>query len=130
MSNYGIKYIMITNSHKCQVGLHHRDGLIETIKMDIIICLLWSSGVKDITCPIDYGILTSSRRQHPTSPQTGPPAGPTTLGPCAVLHARPTGVNAQARVRLGMDSEVWKSELSVFVSAKNAIMDIRIRIRF
>jgi hypothetical protein len=72
---------MITNSHKCQIGLHHRDGLIETIKMDIIICLLWSSGVKDITYPIDYGILTSSRRQHPTSPQTGPPAGPTTLGP-------------------------------------------------
>jgi hypothetical protein len=31
---------------------------------------------------------------------------------------------------LGMDSDVWKSELSVFVSAKNVNMDIRIRIRF
>jgi hypothetical protein len=29
-----------------------------------------------------------------------------------------------------MDSDVGKSELSVFVSAKNVIMDIRIRIRF
>jgi hypothetical protein len=29
-----------------------------------------------------------------------------------------------------MDSDVWKSELSVFVSAKNVNMDIRIRIRF
>jgi hypothetical protein len=28
-----------------------------------------------------------------------------------------------------MDSDVWKSELSVFVSAKNVNMDIRIRIR-
>jgi hypothetical protein len=28
------------------------------------------------------------------------------------------------------DSDVWKFELSVFVSAKNIIMDIRIRIRF
>jgi hypothetical protein len=32
--------------------------------------------------------------------------------------------------RLGMDSDVWKSELSVFVSAKNANMDIRIHIHF
>jgi hypothetical protein len=31
---------------------------------------------------------------------------------------------------LGMDSDVWKSELSVFVSAKNVIMDIYIRIPF
>jgi hypothetical protein len=31
---------------------------------------------------------------------------------------------------LGMDSYVWKSELSIFVSAKNVNMDIRIRIRF
>jgi hypothetical protein len=31
---------------------------------------------------------------------------------------------------LGMDSVVWKSELSVFVSASYANMDIRIRIRF
>jgi hypothetical protein len=30
----------------------------------------------------------------------------------------------------GMDSDVWKSELPVFVSAKNANMDIRIRICF
>jgi hypothetical protein len=33
-------------------------------------------------------------------------------------------------MHIGMDSDVWKSELSVFVSAKNAYMDIRIRIRF
>jgi hypothetical protein len=31
---------------------------------------------------------------------------------------------------IGMDSDVWKSELSAFVSAKNVNMDIRIRIRF
>jgi hypothetical protein len=31
---------------------------------------------------------------------------------------------------LGMDSDVWESELSVFVSAKNVNMEIRIRIRF
>jgi hypothetical protein len=31
---------------------------------------------------------------------------------------------------VGMDSDVWKSELSVFVSAKNINMDMRIRIRF
>jgi hypothetical protein len=31
---------------------------------------------------------------------------------------------------LGMDSDVCKSELSVFVSAKNVNIDIRIRIRF
>jgi hypothetical protein len=33
-------------------------------------------------------------------------------------------------VEVGMDSDIWKSELSVFVSAKNVNMDIRIRIRF
>jgi hypothetical protein len=33
-------------------------------------------------------------------------------------------------LQVGMDSDVWKSELSVFVSAKNVNMDIRIRIRF
>jgi hypothetical protein len=32
--------------------------------------------------------------------------------------------------RVEMDSDVWKSELSVFVSAKNVIMDISICIRF
>jgi hypothetical protein len=32
--------------------------------------------------------------------------------------------------QLGMDSDVSKSELSVFVSAKNTNMDIRTRIRF
>jgi hypothetical protein len=31
---------------------------------------------------------------------------------------------------VGMDSDVWKSELSVFVSAKNVNMDIRICICF
>jgi hypothetical protein len=31
---------------------------------------------------------------------------------------------------VGMNSDVWKSELSVFVSAKNANMDIRIHIHF
>jgi hypothetical protein len=31
---------------------------------------------------------------------------------------------------LGMDSDVWKSKLSVFVSAKNVNMDIHIRIHF
>jgi hypothetical protein len=32
--------------------------------------------------------------------------------------------------KVGMDSDVWESELSVFVSAKNVNMDIRIRIVF
>jgi hypothetical protein len=36
MSNYGIKYIIIINSHKCQFRLHHCDGLVEMIKMDIL----------------------------------------------------------------------------------------------
>jgi hypothetical protein len=31
---------------------------------------------------------------------------------------------------LGMDSDVWKSELSAFVSTKNVNMDIRIHIHF
>jgi hypothetical protein len=33
-------------------------------------------------------------------------------------------------VVLGMDTDVWKSELSVFVFSKNVNMDIRSRIRF
>jgi hypothetical protein len=37
---------------------------------------------------------------------------------------------AKRHVSVGMDLDVWKSELSVFVSAKNANMDIHIRIRF
>jgi hypothetical protein len=36
MSNYGIKYIIITNSLKCQFGMHHCDGLVKKIKMDIL----------------------------------------------------------------------------------------------
>jgi hypothetical protein len=35
MSNYGIKHIIITNRLKCQFGIHHCDGLVETIEMDI-----------------------------------------------------------------------------------------------
>jgi hypothetical protein len=35
MSDYRIKYDIITNNIKCQFGLHHCDGLVETIKMDI-----------------------------------------------------------------------------------------------
>jgi hypothetical protein len=31
MSSYGI----IINNLKCQIGLHHCDGLVETIEMDI-----------------------------------------------------------------------------------------------
>jgi hypothetical protein len=40
------------------------------------------------------------------------------------------GAPPHLRLSLGMDSDVWKSKLSVFVSAKNVNMDIRIRIRF
>jgi hypothetical protein len=36
MCNYGIKYIIITNNLKFQFGLHHCDGLVETIEMDIL----------------------------------------------------------------------------------------------
>jgi hypothetical protein len=36
MSEYGIKYIIITNNIKCQFGLDHCDGLVGTIKMDIL----------------------------------------------------------------------------------------------
>jgi hypothetical protein len=36
MSNFGIKYIIITNSLKCQFGLHYCDGLVEVIEMDIL----------------------------------------------------------------------------------------------
>jgi hypothetical protein len=35
MSNYGIKYIIITHRLKCQFGLYHCDGLVKTIEMDI-----------------------------------------------------------------------------------------------
>jgi hypothetical protein len=35
MSKYGIKYIIINNSLKCQVGLHHCDEVVEMIEMDI-----------------------------------------------------------------------------------------------
>jgi hypothetical protein len=31
---------------------------------------------------------------------------------------------------LGMDSDIWKFELSIFASTKNVNMDIRIRIHF
>jgi hypothetical protein len=37
MSNYGIKYIIITNSLKCQNELHHSDELVETIETDILL---------------------------------------------------------------------------------------------
>jgi hypothetical protein len=40
MSNYGIKYIIITSSLKYQFGLHHCDGLVEMIKVDILfVCI-------------------------------------------------------------------------------------------
>jgi hypothetical protein len=40
MSSYDIKYIIITNSLKCQFGLPHCNGLVETIEMDILfICI-------------------------------------------------------------------------------------------
>jgi hypothetical protein len=35
MSNYRIKYGIITNNIKCQIGLHHCDGIVKTIEMDI-----------------------------------------------------------------------------------------------
>jgi hypothetical protein len=37
MSNYGIKYIINTNNLKCQFGVHHCDGLVETIKIDTLL---------------------------------------------------------------------------------------------
>jgi hypothetical protein len=37
--------------------------------------------------------------------------------------------DALNKIQLGMDSDVWKSELSIFVSAKNVTVDIRICIR-
>jgi hypothetical protein len=36
MSNYRIKYSIITNNIKFQFGLHHCDRLVETIEMDIL----------------------------------------------------------------------------------------------
>jgi hypothetical protein len=36
MSNYRIKYGIITNNLKCQLELHHFNELIEMIKMDIL----------------------------------------------------------------------------------------------
>jgi hypothetical protein len=35
MSNYRMKCGIITNNIKCQFGLHHCDGLIKMIEMDI-----------------------------------------------------------------------------------------------
>jgi hypothetical protein len=43
---------------------------------------------------------------------------------------RPTRGPKRAQAHVGMDSDVWKFELSIFVSAKNVNIDIRIRIRF
>jgi hypothetical protein len=61
MSNYRIKYIIITNSIKYQLGLCHCDGLVETIKLDILFIYFGAHiGVRK-----SYGMLTSSRRQHP-----------------------------------------------------------------
>jgi hypothetical protein len=40
MRNYRIKYGIITNNIKCQFGLHHCDGLVEMIEMDILfVCM-------------------------------------------------------------------------------------------
>jgi hypothetical protein len=40
MSNYRIKYGIITNNIKCQFGLHHCYGLVETIGIDILfVCI-------------------------------------------------------------------------------------------
>jgi hypothetical protein len=40
MSKYGIKYIIIPNNLKCKDRLHHCDGLVETIEMDILfVCI-------------------------------------------------------------------------------------------
>jgi hypothetical protein len=41
-----------------------------------IICLLWSSGAEEIKYPIYYGMLTSTRRHHPTTPRRTAPGGP------------------------------------------------------
>jgi hypothetical protein len=35
MSNYRIKYGIVTNNIKCQIGLNHCDGIVKTIEMDI-----------------------------------------------------------------------------------------------
>jgi hypothetical protein len=35
VSNYGIKYNIITNSLECQFGLCHYDVFVETVEMDI-----------------------------------------------------------------------------------------------
>jgi hypothetical protein len=35
MSHYRIQYSIITNNIKIQLELHHCDGLVETIEMDI-----------------------------------------------------------------------------------------------
>jgi hypothetical protein len=36
MSNYKIKYGIVTNNSKFQFRLHHCDGLVEMIKLDIL----------------------------------------------------------------------------------------------
>jgi hypothetical protein len=51
-----------------------------------IICVIWRSGAEDIKYPIYYGMLTSSRRHHPTSPRRTAPGG-------SHLH----GLSGQAR---------------------------------
>jgi hypothetical protein len=48
--------------------------------------------------------------------------------PCPLWRARARRSLREGAV--GMDSDVWKSELSVFVSAKKVNVDIHIRIRF
>jgi hypothetical protein len=35
MRNYRIKYGILTNNLRCQFGLHHCNGIVEAIEMDI-----------------------------------------------------------------------------------------------
>jgi hypothetical protein len=196
MSNYRIKYGIITNNLKWKFGLCHCDGLVETIEMDISFAYngvrmheIWERQIIALlTCAWQPRVELLVATRGPADPRgstaptglmlgAGYPSGPRAEAPLAAdvthIHAQLAAASTACRgqggpdetrsftqfarsrrkvspashaahtywrgadaadrsvwARIGMDSDVWKSELSVFVSAKNVNMDIRIHICF
>jgi hypothetical protein len=93
MINYGIKYAIITNNLECQFGLHHCDGLVETIEMNLSFDN-FGVGMQKILWDAD--VIMTSTPQHPYDEHTGndgrPPSG------ASPLATGPHRVNAQAQI--------------------------------
>jgi hypothetical protein len=93
MINYGIKYGIITNNLECQFGLHHCDGLVETIEMNLSFDN-FGVGMQKILWDAD--VIMTSTPQHPYYERTGndgrPPSG------ASPLAAGPHRVNEQEQI--------------------------------